>query len=204
LEFCGVEANETAATVADVATGFIPGVGEAADVAELAIDISKGDTTGAAISAVALLVPFGGAKLFKIFRGGDEVVEQAAKNVPNPHGKKGGPAHQAGIEDVKNDIESRGLEPVDELRVKTPNGEKSSRFIDVAAKDPATGEIVEVHQVGKTTKSGKPVSRERKAMKDIKRTIKDKTSEARYPFSEDPTGVFHPYDKNFMSIDPEM
>jgi|GEM_PF-2258612 len=65
LEFCGVEADETAATVADVATGFVPVAGEVADVAELAMDIKKGDTTGAVISAVALVVPFGGAKLFK-------------------------------------------------------------------------------------------------------------------------------------------
>lgn len=50
--------------------------------------------------------------------------------------------------------------------VKTPGGTKEKRFIDVVGKD-ADGNVVEMHQVGKQTKGGAPVSREVKALDDI-------------------------------------
>jgi hypothetical protein len=51
--------------------------------------------------------------------------------------------------------------------VLTPDGEKGSRFIDVAAVDKTTGEIIEGVQVGRETKGKIPVARERRAIKDI-------------------------------------
>ena len=54
---------------------------------------------------------------------------------------------------------------VTEFRVDTPNGLKSSRYVDVGVTK--NGKLVKGYQVGVSTKSGIPVSRERKAMKDI-------------------------------------
>ncbi|MFP2928327.1 RHS repeat-associated core domain-containing protein [Pyxidicoccus sp. 3LG] len=105
---------------------------------------------------------------------------RAAKAPPNPFGKKGGPAHQAKVKEVADDVASRGLDPVPELRVPTPGGHKQTRFADVAGRDPATGQIVEMHQVGRQTAGGNPVPREVKALDDIQQA----------------TGVrptFHPY-----------
>ena len=39
-------------------------------------------------------------------------------------------------------------------------GFKTRRFADVVAVDPVTGEILEVHQVGRQTTAGRPVWRE--------------------------------------------
>jgi integrase len=57
---------------------------------------------------------------------------------------------------------------VPELMVPTPGGQKTARFVDVAGRDPATKRVVEMHQVGKQTKAGAPISRERRAIDDIK------------------------------------
>jgi len=53
-----------------------------------------------------------------------------------------------------------------EHKVSTPGGRKGTRFVDVVGKD-AQRNIVEMHQVGKQTKGGNPVSREVKALEDI-------------------------------------
>jgi hypothetical protein len=90
------------------------------------------------------------------------------KAVPNPNGRKGGEEHQGKVGEVKADIESRGLDAKTEQRVDTRGGTKDTRFVDVAGKD-ADGNIVEMHQIGKQTKGGKPVSRETKALDDIER-----------------------------------
>jgi hypothetical protein len=102
-------------------------------------------------------------------------------NIPNPFGKKGGPAHQTEVEKLKVDIESRGLTPQAEHMVETPGGAKEKRFVDVVGKD-AEGNVVEMHQVGKQTKGGTPVSREVKALDDIERAAGTRPK-------------FHPYNK---------
>ncbi|WP_310035449.1 hypothetical protein, partial [Caulobacter rhizosphaerae] len=93
------------------------------------------------------------------------------KFVPNPHGKLGGPAHQAKVAEITADIRSRGLSPEPELRIPTPGGNKGTRYVDVVARDPATGKIVEYHQVGKQTKAQLPIARERRALDDIENAI---------------------------------
>lgn len=103
------------------------------------------------------------------------------RKVPNPNGKKGGPAHQNKVKEIVKDIKKRGLEPQQEYKVDTPGGSKTKRYVDVVAKD-ADGNVVEMHQVGKQTKSGDPVSRERKAINDI---------ENAQPVKVD----YHPYNK---------
>ncbi|HDR1023040.1 TPA: hypothetical protein QB352_002358, partial [Pasteurella multocida] len=100
------------------------------------------------------------------------------KKVPNPNGKKGGEKHQAKVQEIKDDIVSRGMTAESEYRYVTPEGHKSSRYADVVALD-SSGNVVEVYQVGRSLKKPSqtlqteygdivPVSRERKAITDIK------------------------------------
>jgi hypothetical protein len=105
--------------------------------------------------------------------------EEPTERVPNPYGKKGGPAHQEKVDEVARDIEARGLKAEKEFKVDTPEGSKSKRFVDVVGKD-VEGNVKEMHQVGKQNKDGTPVARERKAIKEIKDASK-----------HEPT--FHPY-----------
>jgi RHS repeat-associated protein len=89
-----------------------------------------------------------------------DTAADANKLVPNPYGKKGGPAaHQAKVDDVVANIEGRGLTAQKEVRIDTPGGSKQKRYADVVARD-ANGKIVEIHQVGK---QGWPTSIPREA-----------------------------------------
>ena len=94
----------------------------------------------------------------------------APKKVPSPNGKTGGPEHQAEVNRIAQDIKSRGLTPVREHRVLTPNGAKQSRYVDIVGMD-NKGKVVEWHQVGRQTKGGLPVSRERTALSDIQKAM---------------------------------
>ena len=100
---------------------------------------------------------------------------------PNPNGKKGGPAHQAKVGEVEQDMQSRGLDTQREYKIDTPNGEKSSRFVDIVGKD-EQGNVVEMNQVGKQTQGGKPVAREDRALNDVQQQTGDRPN-------------FHPYNK---------
>ncbi len=61
----------------------------------------------------------------------------------------------------------RGFEAETEYRVVTPAGAKRYRFLDVVALDIQTRDPIEFYQVGRQTKRGLPVSRERQAIADI-------------------------------------
>ena len=115
-----------------------------------------------------------------------QLLRGEGKYVPNPNGKKGGLPHQEEIKAVKKDIESRGLDHVSEYKYETPNGNKTSRYADVVAVD-KKGKVVEVHQVGKQNKNLTPVSREVKAITDIKGSPK-------YKYSRAPI-IYHPYNR---------
>lgn len=93
-------------------------------------------------------------------------------SAPNPYGKLGSPAHRTKVDEVVADIQSRGLRPYREVRIRTVGGTKQHRFMDVVARDPNTGEIVEVHQIGRVLKSrpNVPVPRERTALRDVRRS----------------------------------
>ncbi len=110
--------------------------------------------------------------------------EEAAtqKAVPNPHGKLGGPAHRAKVAEVVADIDKRGLRPAGEHGIETPGGHKPKRYVDVVGIDPQSKNVVEMHQIGRQTKGGQPVSREVRAMDDIEAV------EGKRP-------IFHPYNK---------
>lgn len=93
-------------------------------------------------------------------------VNASSSNPPNPNGKKGGQAHQDKVNEVEADMKKRGMTTDREVKVKTPGGNKQSRYIDVEGTNPKTGAKEQV-QVGKKNKNGTPVSRERKAMNDV-------------------------------------
>jgi hypothetical protein len=76
------------------------------------------------------------------------------------------------VEEIAEDLAEQGLQPKREHWVATPGGEKRGRFVDVAGIDPKTKEVKELHQVGRATKGGEPVSRERKALADIAEALK--------------------------------
>ncbi len=97
----------------------------------------------------------------------------AKKKVPNPNGKKGGKKHQAKVNNVADDIESRGLDVIKELYFKLVGKNKRGRFVDVAGFD-KTGQLKELHQIGKRNKNGTPVKRERNAIEDLEGRTKIK------------------------------
>ncbi|TLX25400.1 RHS repeat-associated core domain-containing protein [Chryseobacterium indologenes] len=97
------------------------------------------------------------------------IAETTIGKVPNPYGKTGGPAHKAAVKEAEEQLVKDGFTEIDhEVMVKTPNGNKSKRFIDVQGTNPTTKEIKQI-QVGKQTQKGKPISRERKALDDIEK-----------------------------------
>lgn len=121
------------------------------------VDIARNGATAARLASLAV-----------------DVAGAVVPGLPSPGGVRlvgrlGGAAHRAVVADRVADISRRGLEPVAEFMVKTPGGEKARRFVDVAARDPRTGEVVEMYQVGRQTKGGVPVARERRALDDIER-----------------------------------
>ena len=89
--------------------------------------------------------------------------ETSEKKVPNPYGKNGGETHQNTIDKKELKMKQEGFtETKGEVKVETPNGEKSKRYVDLQGRNPKTGETKQV-QVGKQNKNGTPVARERKA-----------------------------------------
>ncbi|MBI2449539.1 hypothetical protein HYV49_04555 [Candidatus Pacearchaeota archaeon] len=103
------------------------------------------------------------------------------KAIPNPYGKLGGPEHQAVVNQIVKDIESRGYLAKTEYAIKNAEG-KPIRYVDVVALDKTTNQPVEFHQVGRTTSSGEMVARERAAIVDIQR-------------AEGKDVIYHPYDR---------
>ena len=111
--------------------------------------------------------------------------KSGSKTVPNPNGKKGGVAHQSVIDDIRTDAEKRGLTYDTEYKYDTTGGYKNSRYADVVVYD-SKGRVMEIHQVGRTTKrTGAPVSRERKAIRDIRSSVEYNGAKI----------IYHPYDR---------
>lgn len=89
----------------------------------------------------------------------------------NPYGKTGGPAHQAAIAETKRDLQKEGYIVTTEAFVPIPEGgHKSVRYADILASKKEEALYV---QVGRKNKNGTPVSRERKALEDLKRAKKN-------------------------------
>ena len=89
----------------------------------------------------------------------------------NPNGRKWCQAHQDKIDDLAKQLEnnSDGLKVAREIRVDTPNGLKSHRYVDVGLMK--NNKLVKGFQVGVSTTKGNPVIRERRALKDISDVI---------------------------------
>ena len=88
-------------------------------------------------------------------------------NACNPNGRKGCQAHQDKIQEIFDELvkNTDGLDAVKEFYVQTHNGLKRGRFVDVGlAKNK---ELIKGFQLGVSNKSGIPVIRERRALKDI-------------------------------------
>ena len=113
------------------------------------------------------------------------VKNNTLKTPPNPNGKKGGVAHQNKIKEIATDIEERGFTPEYEYKYDTSGGFKDTRYADVVGLD-SQGRVAEIHQVGRSTKKyGAPISRERKAIRDIRLSSNYNGARIKY----------HPYDK---------
>lgn len=115
----------------------------------------------------------------------DDAAEWVERTVPNPWGKKGSPRHQDVVEDVRNDVERRGLRAVIEQPFETAGGYKNKRYADVVGIDKKTERIVEIHQVGRINKGKTIVARERKAFEDIIGSEKSKGATMYYyPYNQ--------------------
>ena len=79
-------------------------------------------------------------------------------------GKLGGPLHRAGIERIARLLEENGFKVQREVRILTPNGAKSSRWVDVVGT--RNGEV-RMYQIGRQNLDGTPVAREVEAADDI-------------------------------------
>jgi RHS repeat-associated protein len=111
--------------------------------------------------------------------------KSAARRVPNPHGRKGGLAHQRTMDKVAKDLRDQGYKVEREVGFEVNRASagsfKDTRAADVVAYD-QEGNMVSVHQVGLRTKTGFPVMRETKAMSDIWSVLEEGVQI-----------VFHPY-----------
>jgi len=98
---------------------------------------------------------------------------EVTKKIPNPYGKKGGPAHQAKVQSKVTQLETAGFEVTEEVRFTVQNGVKKSRWADiVAVKTDADGnKSVEIWQIGRHNAGGFPVTRESFALADIRLAI---------------------------------
>ncbi|WP_164521391.1 RHS repeat domain-containing protein [Iodobacter ciconiae] len=135
------------------------------DLGKIAVGAVTGNSAMVASGTVDLAADLVATAIPYVPAGASKVVGGLNK-VPNPFGKAGGPQHRAKVKEIVDDIESRGLVAGQEHLVRTPSGNKSRRFVDVVARD-KKGDVVEMHQVGRQTKGGNPVSREVKALDDI-------------------------------------
>ncbi len=100
--------------------------------------------------------------LSKIITNNADNMSDGTKIITNQFGKKGGLKHQGVINAVKKLDEKN---TITEYGIKVTNSNKSNRFADVVRK--VDGKITDIYQVGRVTKKGLPVSRERKALIDI-------------------------------------
>ena len=128
--------------------------------------------TGGACAVFAPYIVAGGTLLGRWAGAGlgGELVNWLEASADRP-GSRGGEAHQGKIEERIRQLESDGYTDIaggskgPEERIPTPDGSKEHRRPDISAKDAAGDRYYE--QVGRQTRGGIPVSRERGAIRDI-------------------------------------
>ncbi|MBA3403665.1 MAG: hypothetical protein H0U13_03110, partial [Gemmatimonadaceae bacterium] len=95
----------------------------------------------------------------------------AAKFVPNPYGRRGGPAHRARIAQAESRLNAKDYPTISggikrgEQAVEVAGGR--TRYPDLVIKTPMGDVAI---QVGRATKSGRPVARERRAIDELRAT----------------------------------
>jgi hypothetical protein len=96
-----------------------------------------------------------------------------SKKTPNPGGKLGDQQTKKRTDEVVKQIENRGNIAVREDKFEFYGGFKIRRYSDVSEYEVGPNgqlRLKAIHQIGKYTKSGVPVSRERNAISDISRS----------------------------------
>lgn len=68
------------------------------------------------------------------------------------------------IAEIVKELREQGFKVTTEFEVKTPGGFKDRRWADIFVEGPGEQFVI---QVGRNTKSGRPISREMKAIYDI-------------------------------------
>jgi len=178
----GFAGGNTSALINSIAAAIpgIVGLGALASAFYLAATVPAGPSDDLLAHSLGLGVVSPAAKLPKDAGkdAGGVGEEEPAKVVPNPYGKKGGPAHQAGVEEAMSDLEKKyegsgGVTIETEVQVVTPDGEKGSRYLDVGALAGNPQKVIEGVQVGRQTNAGIPVARERRALDDIAKAAPD-------------------------------
>ena len=87
----------------------------------------------------------------------------------NPWGKLGGPRHRQSVQQLAKLLRQDAYDDVQtEVKVETPNGAKSYRYVDVVGVKTRTGET-KMYQVGDQNKDGSPIAREKSALDDIEK-----------------------------------
>jgi hypothetical protein len=177
--------------------GWIPGIGEVADLINAGLYALEGDWVNAGISALGIIPGLGdAAKAGRMGKRAKDLAEKwlpsnalynrggskaprlfrpTSSNCPNPWGRHGSPAHRAKVAQVENDLIQQGYtiqssqNTGGETRVSTQGGVKPYRYPDIVAIDPL-GNIWYI-QIGRLDKRGIPVKREIEALSDLIRTV---------------------------------
>jgi RHS repeat-associated protein len=144
-----------AVTVSAAAAGAAPIV--ASEVLDTAVEEGASAVTG-----VPVILPLSPADLLQ------DSCRVVLRKVPNPFGKLGSPAHRAKVAERAAELRREGYDItgggglLPESAVETLTGR---RFPDISATGP-TGELY-FENVGRRTRAGDPVARERRALDDI-------------------------------------
>lgn len=101
----------------------------------------------------------------KLRKDGQPYRKPGPKTDPNaPHNKK---IRQLIRAEKKKGLEHIGGGSKTEVTIATPGGHKPYRRADASFRDPKTGQVFH-HNVGLKTQKGRPISRERKALDDVR------------------------------------
>jgi len=175
----GVTGSETTGTVVDTAIPLVAnGVGALATkalAARNAVQIEAKIVSATAENAAAAEIEAGvagaaGENAAAVQIEAAAVGAGASRNVPNPYGRLGGPAHQATVAERAAELQRQGYTIeggggiLPERAVQTATGR---RFPDITAADPLGQPCYE--NIGRTTGAGNPVAREVRALDDIER-----------------------------------
>jgi RHS repeat-associated protein len=102
---------------------------------------------------------------WRTFAGGKAPKVDPVRPVPNPWGRRGSPAHGARVAEAEERFASRGWNTVSGGSL--PERMYGRRFPDLVME--RNGRLI-AFQIGRTTRSGRPIARERRALGDLQAT----------------------------------